>query len=401
MLRNIIVIFIILASISFMNIIIVPPSTIPVIQVGAVCICLLFIVLHAVYDSSVRLKKFFTIEITIIAVAVLLSMLGAYFLHEQEFHITAVAQRPMYFLFFYFLLHSFKTKSELLIDTIVIISIAIACLYILQTVIYPVKLFNIEIFEDRQTLRFFVPGTGYMVITFFLYLEKSLESNKFKHLLVCILMLVVFIMMGTRQILGSVFLISIIVLMYSKKIHSKLLYTFLILISIIPIYLLFKDVILALFEVSKLQTADIKSYIRIKAALFYLFDFSPSRISFILGNGMSSTDSSYGLQVQNYGAVLGYHLSDIGIFGEYVKFGILFVVAELTLFARIALMKLSINIMFIKYTVFVIILTMPVGELLSTSGGIVLTCIILYIVELDKNAKERNNTESQIKVIDN
>ncbi len=401
MLKNIIVIFVILASVSFLNLVFIPESAISVLQMGAVCICLMFIVLHAVYDSSIKLKKYFTVEITIITITVLLSMLGAYFLHDQKFKTTAIAQRQMYFLLFYFLLHSFKIKKEMLIKTLVIVSITIACLYIIQTILYPIKLFNIEIFKDRQTLRFFIPGTGYMIITYFIFIEKSLESNNYKYILVCILLLVVFIMMGTRQIIGSVFLVTIVALIASKKIYSKILFMFLILLCIIPIYLIFKDVILAIFEVSKLQSADIKEYVRIKAALFYLFDFSPNKISFVLGNGISSTNSSYGLQVQNYGSALGYYLSDIGIIGDYIKFGILFVIAELTIFIRISLMKLNKDLMFIKYSTYVIIFTILVGELLSSSGGIVITCIMIYIVEFDKNLKERNNTESQVNVINN
>ncbi len=395
MLKNIIVVFVILASISFLNLIFIPESLIPVLQVGAICICLLFIVLHTIYDSSIKLKKFFTIEITLIFIAVLLSMFGAYFFHDQKFHITAIAQRPLYFLLFYFLLHNLRINSEILIKTFVIISITIAFLYIAQTIVFPIKLFNVEIFKDRQTLRFFIPGTGYMVITYFLYLGKTLESNNYKYITVCLLMLIVFIMMGTRQIIVSTFLVTIFALTTSKKIHSKILFAFLIAISIVPIYLLFKDVILAIFEVSKLQTADIKSYVRIKAALFYLFDFSPSKISFILGNGISSANSSYGLQVQHYGIALGYFLSDIGIIGEYVKFGILFVMAELSMLIRISLMRLSKNIMFIKHSIFVILLTILVGELISTAGGIVLTCILLYIVELDRNSLVQKNTENQ------
>ncbi len=394
MLKKIIIVFVILASISFLNLIFIPASLIPVLQIVAVFICLLFIVLHAIYDDGIRLKKIFTIELTIIFITVLLSMLGAFYFHDQKFQTTAIAQRAMYFLLFYFLLHSFKINTEILIKTFVIISIAIALLYIIQTIVFPIKLFSVEIFKDRQTLRFFLPGTGYMVVTYFLYLGKTLESNNYKYITVCLLMLIVFIMMGTRQIIASTLLVTIIALITSQKIHSKILFTFIILLSIIPIYLLFKDIILAIFEVSKLQSANIKSYIRIKAALFYLFDFSPSKATFILGNGESSSNSSYGLQVQHYGIALGYFLSDIGIIGEYVKFGILFVMAELSIFLRISFMKLSRNLGFIKHSIYVIILTILVGQLLSTAGGIVLTCIVLYIVEVDRNSLIPKKTEN-------
>ena len=110
--KNSITVFIILASITFLNIILVPASLIEILQLGALGICLLFMVIHNIYDTSFRIKKFFKTEIIMIFIAIALSMAGAYFIHGQSFKVTAIAQRSMYFLIFYFFLHSAKINPH-------------------------------------------------------------------------------------------------------------------------------------------------------------------------------------------------------------------------------------------------------------------------------------------------
>jgi len=389
MLKNFIVIIVVLGSMAFFQPVFIDRQMTGIIHMGIIALISILLLLYSVYDTSKKIRATFTFEIVLLFFAVGLSMIGAYIFHYQDFHITLLAQRAIYFFLFYYLLHQLKPNPRFLIRLFIAISILWAILYIIQWIAYPTHLFGDQMFKDRNTIRIFLPGVTYSVVAYFICLFKFLQTNHYKYLPPLFLLLMVFVLLGTRQLLGPTLLITILAVIQSKKVHSKFAIALLGLASLIPIYFIFQDIFNAMIDVTRQQSISVTENIRFKAVSFYLYRFSPGKLSFILGNGAYGGHSSYSIMMDSYSKVFGYYLSDIGIIGEFILYGIIFAIAELIILFKMALIKYPEEFLFIKYVVYSMFFAIFVGSgAFGTAEGIVMMCILFYLVDVSKWMKK-------------
>jgi len=92
------------------------------------------------------------------------------------------------------------------------------------------------------------------------------------------------------------------------------------LLRFIPIFFIFLDIFMQLFAVTQQQGNQSEDDIRISSATFFLTTFNPNKYAYIVGNGVSSLNSNYGVLVQSYKDYRGFYQSDIGLIGEYSRF---------------------------------------------------------------------------------
>jgi hypothetical protein len=330
-------------------------------------------------------------EIMLLFVAIGLSMIGAYIFHYQKFQITLLAQRVIYLFLFYFLLNQLKPEPRFVLRLFIFISILWAFLYVIQWVAYPTHLFGEQMFKDRNTIRIFLPGVTYSVVAYVICLFKFLETNHYKYLFPLILLMTVFVLLGTRQLLGPILLISLLAVIQSKRIHSKVAITLLGIAAIIPLYLIFREIFDAMIEVTRQQSLAVSENIRFKAIMFYLYRFTPGKWSFLIGNGAYGGHSSYSILMDNYSKIFGYYLSDIGIIGEYILYGIIFVIVEMVILIKMALTKYAEEYKFIRYVVYSMFFAIFVGSgAFSTAEGIIMMCLLLYLVDVSNWLKKND-----------
>ena len=383
MFKNILVVIIVLGSLAFFEPVFLNRQTIGMIHLGITGIILALILVYSVYDTSKKMRATFVFEIFLLFFAVFLSMIGAFLFHYQSFEITLMAQRTLYLFLFYFLLHQLKPKPGFIIRLFVVISIVWSVLYIIQWFAFPTQLFGANMFKDRNTIRIFMPGVSFAVIAYFICILKFLNTNHYKYLLVLLLLLFLFVLLGTRQVLGPVLLITIIILIQSKRFNSKFVIILLGVASIIPIYFIFQDIVVAMIDITKQQSQSIAENIRVKAVLFYFYRFSPGTLSFLIGNGAYSAHSSYGIMMDNYSKLFGYYLADIGIIGEFILYGIVFVIAELIILFRMAFFRYPEEFKFIKYAVYSMFFSLFVGAgSFALAEGIIMMTLLLYLTDV-------------------
>jgi hypothetical protein len=385
MLKKSIVVIIVLGSLAFFEPVFLDRQTIGLIHLGITGLILALLILYSVYDTSKKIRSSFTLEIILLFFAVCLSMIGAFVFHYQQVRITLLAQRVIYLFLFYFLLLQLKPEPRFVIRLFIVISLIWSVLYIIQWIAFPTQLFGNQMFKDRNTIRIFLPGVTYAVISYFVCLLKFLKTSHYKYLFPLLLLLLVFVLLGTRQLLGPTLLITILAVVQSKRIQSKVFITLLGIASIVPIYFIFQDIINAMIDITLQQGGKFAENIRFKAVMFYLYRFAPGKLSFLIGNGAYSGHSVYGIMMDNYSKIFGYYLSDIGIIGEFILYGIIFVTAELIILFKIALIKYSEEFHFIKYVVYSMFFSIFVGAgAFVTAEGIVMICLILYLVDVSK-----------------
>jgi hypothetical protein len=391
MFKYIVIIIIILSSLLFFNLVFIPLIVIKLMEFIVPVSMLFLLLIYEIYDTSSRFKHRFNFEIRLIFCAVVLSMFGAYYFHKQDFGITVMTQRFIYFLVLYSLLHVLKPKPEELIRIILYIGFIFAVLYLLQTLIYPAKLYNGIMILDRGTLRIFMRGSGFLFLTYLIGLSQFIKTYNVKYLFLCVLAIVIFVLLGTRQVIAPAAFVTILSVLLSKKVKSKAV-TIILLIGIsLPVYFMFQDIFMAMFNVSHKEATHFSSNDRYRAAIFFLFDFFPNKLSYIIGNGVPSDLSPYGIQVKSFNEVLGYYQSDIGIIGDYATFGILLVIAQISIYTRVLLMKLPGELDFIKYNFIVLFLTIFISDgAFSYSENIVIICILLYLIDSSFSFKPEN-----------
>ena len=391
MVRKGVFLLIVLTSIDFFTIAVFPEKIQKSFEFLGIALVLFFFIIFYLYDRSFTIKENFNTPILILLFGVLLSMFGAMGFHEQSFSLTIWGERFIFFYIFYFLLSKLKPDPDFIIKVSLILGFTYSIIYLAQYIIYPHAIVSAYMFMDRGTLRIFMPGSGYLVLGYFICLYYFFKEYKVIYLIYLLLSLIIFILLGTRQVIASVGLVTILFLVQSKVVKGKAILIPLMALSIIPFYFIFQDIFNSMLDVTSHQSTNIEGNIRMRAIKFFLFEFFPNSISYITGNGMYGGNSYFARKIQSYADVYGFYLADIGLIGDYVKFGMFFVVGVIIIFVKVFRTKLSEKFMFIKYNFYVIILTLFTGGSAFAEGSnIVLLSIFLYLVDY---YKFRQNSE--------
>lgn len=394
MTKRLIVLFIILCSMGMFNVAFLGKDMIKVLELSGIGAILLVIILQIVYSRGETFVYSFKVEILLIFTGILLSMLMAYSGHNQGFSTTAIAQRFMYFYLFYFALHLIRISDKDLEKLMIYLAIAHVIFYMMQFMAFPNKIFDVRTSEDRGTLRIFLPGLSYLLLSYFYILNKLFERFSPGRLALLFFFFSIFILMGTRQIILSMFMLTMINVLLSKRVKSKAFIMVLVLLSIIPILFMFQDIFLNMLNVSQAQSEGFTEDIRVRAATFFLTELFPNKIAYITGNGADSANSNYGFLIQSYRDAYGYYQSDVGLIGDYSRFGAFFVLGVFIIIFRVLTAKLSAEYSYIKYFYINILLTLFTGGGAFGEGdSIVAICFTLYMIDIDKHNRKIEEEE--------
>lgn len=389
MFKRAIILFIIVASMGAYEIAFLGKDMIKILELSGIAMIALIIMLQIVYSGGERFKMNFVWEIAIILFGVFLSMFTAYTGHHQGFSTTIVAQRFMYFYFLYMALHFIRISDIDLEKIIIYLGITFVLFYAIQFIVYPTVIFDVRTAVERGTVRIFLQGLSYVILAYFLILNKLFEEFSPGRLALLFIFFSIFIIMGTRQVILVMFLLTVMNVLFSKRVKSKSLILLLVVASAVPIILIFQDIFLGILSVSQQQSEGFEEDIRVQAATFFLTELFPNQISYITGNGAPSTNSPYGQMIQMYMDVFRFYQSDVGIIGDYSKFGAFLVIGVLILLVRILISKISSEYTYIKYFYYTTLLTLFTGGGgFGEGGGIVVVCITLYILDIDRHNKK-------------
>lgn len=386
MFKKILIAFVVIGGMGFFEPSALERPVIGAIHLMVIGVMIAFMIVHAVYDKTPRIKAGFSLEFSMIGLAVLLSFFGAYAYHDQAFKVSLLAQRIIYFFLLYPFLHQLKPDPAYLGRLLVIAGLLWAVLYLIQWAAYPVQLFGEKMMKDRNTIRITIPGVAFGVAAYYYAFIRFLKTNHYKYILFVLFVFFVFVLLGTRQLIAPVVLISLWIIIRSKRVQSKLVLSILIAICSIPIYFIFSDIFDAMMEVTRQQSTSLTHNVRYKAGGFFLMQFSANKMSFLTGNGAYSNHSAYGVLMENYSKLFGYYLADIGIIGEYILYGIIFVIAEVIILIRMMITRLPEDLTYIHYIAYSTLFSLFVSSGISGgTEGILLFCMVLYCMDVAKH----------------
>lgn len=277
----------------------------------------------------------------------LLSSVSAYFYHEQGFLPSLVASRTIFFWLFYYVLYKISIDKEDLRKVLLFLGMIWALLMIYQQFSTDV-LFNLHadeiddmgnlIFrEERGLKRIYMPGTEFGLFMLFYSWEKIYKKLNFKYFVLFVLALTGLFFTDSRQVIFGVLAILLFSFLFRFSFNNKKKVQFLFLFSFIVIVLIIigGNYILNLIKLSQDQKS-LGGFIRYEAIKFYLFDYNPSFLCYIIGNGWENFYSPYGHELKRtIESSLGYFRSDIGIIGALNKFGIIYVIFVLRIYYKL------------------------------------------------------------------
>lgn len=382
MVRQVIILFILLASVTFFRLIFVPRQVYLLLSFASTVFMALAVLIGIIYDRGKGFKQNFALEVGLMLLAVVGAMFGAYFGHGQNFLLSAWAQNDMYFYFFYFFLHLVRIRPEMFMRLLIFLAGFYAFLFFVQYAIFPVKIVSVGLTESRGTVRIFIPGYLNAEIIFFFFLLLFFRTNNLLYAGISFIYLIIVVLLGTRQILLITGFSILVVLLISRQVRSRLSMILLISAGAVLIFFIFQDIFIQLIEVSKAQSAQEEDDIRIRSARFFLTEFQPHWINYILGNGVGHQASAYGLKIWYYKDVYGYYQSDLGLIGSYSMYGVLSVISVFLILRKIWIIKVEPMYVFIKFWAVSLLLTSILSWPFFRPDSIVAIMSGLYLIDV-------------------
>ncbi|MBN2522564.1 MAG: hypothetical protein JXB24_04785 [Bacteroidales bacterium] len=380
--HNSVVILIVVSYFELFKLAAIPSPIRLLSQILATGIMILLIIISIIYLPRPEIKMNFSTPILILLIASIPSIFIATIYHHQVIIGSILGSRILLFYLLYFYLHFFKISVKFLVRVIVGIGLLAVGLYYLQFILYPKHILDIHIIEGRGTIRLFVAGMLCTQAAYFYFLNQFFTKKKLTYLILAFLSLSIFILQGTRQLIFPLAFLTLISILVTKQVKSKLLVFTIVSLSVVALFFIFQTIFIELTKVSSSQVANLSEGIRLRAAEFFLTTFMPNNLAYIFGNGDSTPGSVYYQNMILYAVKYGFFLSDIGIIGDYVKYGVVFIIAGIAMLVKSLTIKVSPKYQFFKFYILVQCFTLIAGSGILSGVDIILL-IILYIFDRD------------------
>ncbi len=284
-----------------------------------------------------------------ILVSLFISIISAFFFWDQGLDLTYRSTAPMFsFLFFFYL-----CKKRPTIDTLenfiwfFCVAYCVMWLYALSQV--PNLVFGVgeeDLVEEnlsRGIIRLSFPGKAFIVLGFFLSVNKSYTTNKRYFIAIAAILFVVIVMQVVRQIIVLSALVAVGYIYFKNKrlsiavgVVAILFFTLGNNIKLSDNSILGSLTLLTEMEVEENRTDE---NIRITDYKYFFGEYSKNIVTSIIGNGVPHSDSSYGHFYENLKEYDKMYLVDVGYAMMYAVTGVFGLVLFLLLFFKSALTK--------------------------------------------------------------
>ncbi len=383
-LSNIVVLLAIIGYFDLFAFSAIPSSIRQIFKIGVAALLFILIVVHIIYKPGNKVKMNFALPILLMIIASLPSYITASAFHNQSFMVSAFANRLIWFYLLYFYLHFYQVSIRYILKLIVIIGSLVMCLFFLQYIMYPNTFLDIYLRETRGTIRLFVPGMLLSQAAYFYFLNRFFSKHSIISLAFALLIISMYVLQGTRAFLFSLAFLTLMNLLFSTRVKSRFAIILIVSLSFVSIFFIFREIFIELTHVSTNQANKMGEGVRLKAASFFLTRFMPNGLAYVFGNGVPGPGSAYGVNMAYYSMRFGYYLSDIGIIGDYVKYGVFFVIGGLLMILKALFFPVSPVYSYLKYYILFQCFTMITGKGLFSGVDVVLL-LILYVFDVDRD----------------
>lgn len=274
---------------------------------------------------SAKYFKTTTFFLKLFCLAYIFSTLTAYLDWNQGFLTTLIASRSLLWLSFGFYLIKSKTTFNEVIAAFSYFTWIYLILSLLIAVIPALKpqLIYLDEAHTHKIDEAIFYGLIYTFIPLYINLDKLVSRIKITKLELTqfFLIIIVIFLSENRASLFSVLMLIVIAYVINSKYDFFQKVLIIISLSAVSVFYVV-DKIEPLLKETAEQLSDDK-YPRIRGLIFYSNSFSKSNLGYFLGNSIGSKKVYYGQYLDRLKTRDGLYISDLGLFGTWVYFGIL------------------------------------------------------------------------------
>jgi hypothetical protein len=291
----------------------------------------------------------------------------------------------------FFLLNKLRIPIITIENVVISVTIIYVLLYLVQFLNPSIILFsegNVvgdNGFEERRGIvRVIFPGVGIFWLGIYMALVKATQGKNFWMMIFFLVLVLLGLLIPIMQVTRSYIVPTLIIYTYHfvKKINfsKMIILTFSIVVCTFLMFETISPAIEGMIRQSEETAQDGKKDMRYATSYFFLNEFSPSILNNLFGNGMGHSTAEYGRYLESL-ARSGFHISDIGIIGVYIYFGIPFVIGWILIFYKVIKASLPEKYNYIKYYFFNIFFALLVGSTFYHVNYAISTVFALYIFQ--------------------
>lgn len=388
----------IICAINFFDLQIVKGSFVRYIQFGYLIIAIVMAIPY-IFTKD----KGFVLPVQLIVGSVFLSIFIAIFSRGQSFIDSAIGSIPvLVWSVFFYLRHI--DYSVLKLEKIILgYGILYLILYFFQFT-HPTNNYfvDLNILDDsRGILRIVFPGRGLFYLATFIAINKSTttNTNKWFWIFLSLMGIVVTFMQVTRQFILGALLMYIIHFLKDVSFLKKAIIATVLAGLMIYVFQSDYSIVSGLKDTQEQTQNSGSDYVRIKAAAFFLTDFSALPFHHFFGNGVPYGSDSpymkfYSFYVENY----GYWLSDVGLVAVYAMFGVIAVLGYLLIWVKSFVYTVPKQFQYLKYYLWFLLITCLTSDTVYSPNDLIATVIVVYIyqVVIERTGVSQLNQPAQL-----
>ncbi len=329
----------------------------------------------------------FRIPIIIYFLGLIINILASYFNHGQHILDSFLAFGPFYFMLFYFSLHYMQISQKYIENVIIAFAVLYSVFYLAQVFAYPRPIFFSDMIKDRGTIRLRIEGNGFLMLAFFLLLNRYLIDQKLKNVFLLGFFFIILLKGGFRSLtFATIFLSSFMVLRLMKYAARNYL-------TIIILFVLFAGLMYSrgtsavlknMISATQKQKREGENYIRARCLDYYFTVYPENKSYYFFGGGLSEGNSLESRKHQYIEEKFGFYWVDLGLIGFYIVIGAVASIGLLwysvkAIFTRVPLNMIYLNFYFL-YLLMVSITTMEIYR----TGVFAVEAIVLYLIDINR-----------------
>jgi len=354
---------------------------------------------YSFFMVSQKSNMQFKNAIFLFLIGLIFNSFSAYINLGQSPYRTLLSFGYYYFILLYFLLHYFKLNRAFLENIIIIFAVIYSILYIYQYRVYPNLIFKNDPKTAVLSSHFAILGHGFLMLAYFLILNRYLLNHKLKNLLIASGFFIVLLLCDFRTLIAGAILVSLIIFIKVGQFNTKKIVILIFITLLVVGFLQFRGVP-RIFKESVAHTqqnfTEGKKYIRILELEFF-FKKYPENISyFIIGGGKPTGDNLYNYNLGVFPMNFNIVWVDIGLLGFYIVIGGIATLGLLWYTLKAIFIKLPRDSLYLSSYFLYLLIVSITNEEIYRNGIFSVHAIGLYLIDNALNEKSKSENETTV-----
>jgi hypothetical protein len=336
----------------------------------------------------------FTYAILIFLSGLVFNSLAAYFNLGQNPIKTILSFEFSWFILLYFVLHYLNPSRKYLEKLIIVFALIYSVLFIFQYTVYPTVIFRSDKNTAVWSKQFEIMGNGFLMLAYFLVLNRYLLYQKILNLLLALFFFSVLFYSDFRTLIGAAAVVTVFMLVrifHRPKDIIKIVFVGLLFLGVTQ-----QGAISKVIDKMVLQTAgnikEGKNYVRLVQVEFFFKKYPQNFSYFVIGGGKPSGANLFRFNRSSFFG-MNYNIVwvDIGILGYYIVVGGIATLGLLIWVLRAIFIRLPRDWIYLSSYFLYLLVSSLTNEEIYRNGIFTVQAIALYLVDL--GIKERDSAE--------